>query len=99
MRAGVGPSGSARLWRGARRACLLAVGMLYALSIPWYRAAGEAPRVWLGLPDWVAVALVCYAAAACLNALAWVLSDVADAPRASGAAPRREPPAGGEDAR
>jgi hypothetical protein len=34
--------------------------------------------VWLGLPDWVAVALLCYAAVAVLNSLAWLLTDVPD---------------------
>jgi hypothetical protein len=34
--------------------------------------------MWLGIPDWVAVALVCYAAAAVLNALAWLLTDLRD---------------------
>jgi hypothetical protein len=71
------------LRRRLRRTCLCTVGVLYVVSIPWYRTAGEAPRVWLGLPDWVAVALVCYVAAACLNALAWVVSDVGDAPPSS----------------
>jgi hypothetical protein len=82
-----------------RRACLCAVGVLYAVSIPWYRTAGEAPRLWLGLPDWVAVALVCYVAAACLNALAWVVSDVRDAPPGSDEAFRGRPPGGAGDTR
>lgn len=70
-----------RAWRRrVRRACLWAVAVLYVVSIPWYRHAGEAPRVWLGLPDWVTVALLCYVAAACLNAVAWIASDVRDAP-------------------
>ena len=34
--------------------------------------------MWLGLPDWVAVALLCYAAVAVLNSLAWLLTDVPD---------------------
>ncbi len=33
----------------------------------------------LGLPDWVAVAVLCYVAAAVLNAAAWLLTDVPDA--------------------
>lgn len=68
--------------RYVRRALLLAVGVLFALSIPWYRRAGEAPDVVFGLPDWVAVALGCYAAAAVLNAAAWLLTEVPDAPSA-----------------
>jgi len=47
------------------------------VSIPWYRAAGE-PGRWLGLPDWVAVALVCYVAVAVLNSVAWLLTDIPD---------------------
>ena len=38
----------------------------------------------LGLPDWVAVALVCYAAAAVCNALAWLLTDVPDGDASGG---------------
>ena len=65
----------------ARRFRLLLIaliGVFYLISIPWYREAGEAPTIWLGLPDWVAVALGCYLAAAALNAVAWLITDVAD---------------------
>jgi len=61
-----------------RRALLVGVGLLYALSIPWYRRADAVPEELLGLPDWVAVALLCYAGAALLNAGAWLLSDIPD---------------------
>jgi len=61
-----------------RRALLVGVGLLYALSIPWYRGADDVPEELLGLPDWVAVALLCYAGAALLNAGAWLLSDIPD---------------------
>ena len=71
-----------------RRLLLLAIAVLYAVSIPWYRSGGETPRVWLGLPDWVAVALGCYLAVAVLNAVAWLLTDLGDAPGPD------EPPAG-----
>ena len=54
------------------------IGVLYVISIPWYREAGEPPAIWLGLPDWVAVALGCYIAAAVLNAVAWLLTDIPD---------------------
>lgn len=57
--------------RAVRRACLIGVVLLFALSIPWYRETGAAPRLWLGLPDWVTVALGCYALAAVLNFVAW----------------------------
>ena len=67
-----------------RRGLLGVILVLYGLSIPWYRSGGEQPGRWLGLPDWVAVAVVCYFAIAVLNALAWVLTDVADADAASG---------------
>ena len=71
----------------ARRLRLLLIaliGVLYLISIPWYRGAGEAPAIWFGLPDWVAVALGCYLAAAALNAIAWMITDV----------PEEEPPSG-----
>jgi hypothetical protein len=54
------------------------IGILYLVSIPWYREAGASPAIWLGLPDWVTVALGCYLAAAALNAVAWLLTDVPD---------------------
>lgn len=67
------------LTRGrVRRALLGAIALLYVLSIPWYRAADAEPGLVLGLPDWVAVALGCYAAAAVLNAAAWLLAEVRD---------------------
>lgn len=53
--------------------------MLYVVSIPWYRRGGDAPALWLGLPDWVAVAVGCYLAVAVLNAAAWLLAEVPDA--------------------
>ena len=64
--------------RRLRAALLAAVVALYVVSIPWYRDAGAKTSVWLGLPDWVAVALLCYAAVAVLNSLAWLLTDVPD---------------------
>ena len=61
--------------RWLRRALLCSVGLLYAASIPWYR--GDVPPARLfGLPDWVAVAILCYAAAAILNSAAWLLADI-----------------------
>jgi hypothetical protein len=64
--------------RKLRRALLGGIAALYALSIPWYRSSGEDPEIWMGLPDWVAVALGCYAGVAVLNAIAWLLTDVSD---------------------
>jgi hypothetical protein len=61
-----------------RRALLVGVGLLYLLSIPWYRSPDAQPQLWLGLPDWVAVALCCYLAAAVLNAWAWLLTEIDD---------------------
>lgn len=66
-----------------RTGLLLAIGVLYVLSIPWYREAGALPASgasggWLGLPDWVGVALACYVAIAVLNSLAWALTEVSD---------------------
>ena len=63
---------------GIRRALLVAIGVFYVISIPWYRSSGEALDVWLGLPDWGAVAVGCYVAVAVLNATAWLLTDVPD---------------------
>jgi hypothetical protein len=68
---------SAPRWRARlRRALLLAVGLLYLLSVPWYRAADPRPGLLFGLPDWVAVAIGCYALAALGNAAAWLLADL-----------------------
>ena len=65
------------LRRRLRRALLLSIAVLYLLSIPWYRSP-EDVRFWLGLPDWVATALLAYVAAAFLNAAAWLLTEVPD---------------------
>jgi len=69
-----GRSARARL----RIGLLTVIALLYVLSIPWYRPSGAESAIWLGVPDWVAVALVCYVAVALLNALAWLLTDVRD---------------------
>ena len=61
-----------------RRICLVLIGVLYVASVPWYRESGEEPSVWLGLPDWVAVSVLCYVAVAILNAFAWLATDVPD---------------------
>jgi hypothetical protein len=64
--------------RRLRGVLLAVIAALYVASIPWYRSAGESASVWLGLPDWVAVALLCYAAVAVLNSIAWLITDVPD---------------------
>ncbi|MCP5067476.1 MAG: hypothetical protein GY946_13005 [bacterium] len=66
-----------------RTLLLVAIAALYVLSIPWYREAGALPvggasGGWLGLPDWVGVALGCYVAIAVLNSVAWALTDLTD---------------------
>ncbi len=63
------------------RAWLLAlIALLFIGSIPWYRESGSDPGLLLGLPRWTAIALLCYVAIAVLNAIAWLLTDVPDAP-------------------
>ena len=75
------PDRRARLRGRLRGALLLGIAVLFAASIPWYRETGARPDLVLGLPDWVAVALCCYAGVAVLNALAWLLTDVPEPPR------------------
>lgn len=67
-----------------RRLCLALIAVLYVLSIPWYRDEADPVSVVFGLPDWVAVALGCYAASAVLNALAWWKTPIEDVPPAAG---------------
>ncbi len=63
-----------------RRVCLGLIVLLYVVSVPWYRD-GDAPlRLWLGLPDWVALALLCYVAVAVLNAVAWLATAIPEDP-------------------
>ena len=83
-----------------RRALLAAIAVLYVLSVPWYRSAGADPGFWLGLPDWVAVALGCYVGVAVLNAAAWLLTEVPDTEAAAdaGAADAGAADAGAADA-
>lgn len=72
--------------RGIRRALLVLIAVVFVLSIPWYREAGAEPGIWLGLPDWVAVALLCYLAAAALNAAAWFFTEIPEPPSEPGGA-------------
>ena len=60
-------------------ACMIVIVLLYIISIPWYREDGAPLRLWLGLPDWVAVALLCYVGVAIVNGVAWIVTDVPDA--------------------
>ncbi len=63
----------------SRRGVLLGlIAVLYVISIPWYRTPGAPSGFLLGLPDWVAVALLCYVGAAILNAAAWLVTEVRD---------------------
>ena len=64
--------------RALRITCLVLIAIFYILSIPWYREPDQPLRIWMGLPDWVAVALLCYVGVAILNAIAWTLLDVSD---------------------
>jgi len=83
--------------RRLRHLLLLGIGLLYLVSIPWYRGADATPAVWLGLPDWVAVAVLCYLGVAVLNTAAWLLTDVPEpAPEADASARRAGADPGGE---
>jgi hypothetical protein len=58
------------------------IALLYIASIPWYRDTDAPLRLWFGLPDWVAVALLCYVGVAIVNAFAWLWTEVPDDPEA-----------------
>ncbi len=59
-----------------RKLLLALIGLLFAISIPWYRDADAPPSLILGFPDWVFVSLVCYLGVAVLNAAAWLLTEI-----------------------
>ena len=61
-----------------RNALLVAMVVLYALSVPWFREPGASAEVWLGLPDWTTTSLLCFVGVAIANALAWLLVDLRD---------------------
>lgn len=67
-----------RVRRRVHLACMVVIALLYLVSVPWYRDAEAPLRLWLGLPDWVAVALLCYVGVAIMNAVAWIISDISD---------------------
>ncbi len=84
----VGGAGARPSWRRRVRAGLLvAIGVLYVISVPWYRSGDGELRLLFGLPDWVAVAVLCYAGVALLNALAWLLAEVPEEPPREDARP------------
>jgi hypothetical protein len=56
----------------------VAIGLLYALSIPWYRDVDAEVGRLFGWPDWVAISIGCYALIAVLNSAAWLLTEVPD---------------------
>lgn len=64
--------------RTVRFTCMILIGLLYIVSVPWYRDDGGPLRLWFGLPDWVAVALLCYVGVALVNAVAWHVTEVPD---------------------
>ena len=76
-----------------RRVLLIAIGVLYVLSVPWYRETGSVVRFVWGLPDWVAWALGCYVAVAILNCAAWLLTDMAETGQAAGSSRNAGDPA------
>jgi len=69
-----GQAGKSRL----RTGFLVCIGILYCISVPWYRSDSQELELFLGLPDWVAVAVICYGLVAILNSLAWVQTSVED---------------------
>jgi hypothetical protein len=69
---------SRRQRRAVHFVCMVLIVLLYIVSVPWYREADAPLRIWLGLPDWVAVALLCYVGVAIANAVAWVVTEVPD---------------------
>jgi len=66
--------------RRLHRVCLAVIVLLYILSVPWYRESNEPLTIWLGMPDWVTVAVLCYVGVAIVNAAAWGLTDIPDIP-------------------
>jgi hypothetical protein len=64
--------------RRVRTLLLLLIGALFVISVPWYRSPDDEVELILGLPDWVAVALGCYATIAVLNSVAWLLTEIDD---------------------
>ena len=76
------PSGNGNPGRtrrlGLRPVLLGLIAVLYVISIPWYRGDDQELRLLLGLPDWVAVAILCYALVAVLNSVVWMRTPIED---------------------
>ena len=70
--------------RRLHRVCLAVIVLLYILSVPWYRESNQPLTIWLGMPDWVTVAILCYVGVAIVNATAWGLTDIPDISDESG---------------
>ncbi|KEQ14098.1 hypothetical protein [Endozoicomonas numazuensis] len=58
-----------------RTALQLLMFFLLIISVPWYRPPGTEPKFYLGMPDWVALALTCYALVIFINLLLWLRKD------------------------
>jgi hypothetical protein len=63
-----------------RKLLLTGIGVLYVISVPWYRETGGEVTYLLGLPSWVTVAVACYVGVAVLNCGAWLLTDMPEEP-------------------
>ncbi len=86
------PSSPSKRRRGrVRRALLALIGLLYIVSVPWYRDTEAPLRLVMGLPDWVAVALGCYITIALLNAIAWLSTDFPEIPEEPDSGPDGAP--------
>ncbi|WP_461536495.1 hypothetical protein [Spongorhabdus nitratireducens] len=61
-------------YNNIRRLYYLAVFLLMAVSVPWYRTPGQETELIRGFPDWVVIAFGCYFTIATLNMLLWFFS-------------------------
>ncbi|MGI9283463.1 MAG: hypothetical protein ACR2PX_28095 [Endozoicomonas sp.] len=55
-----------------RTALQLLMLLLLIISVPWYRTPGSDPNIYLGMPDWVILALTCYVLVIFINLLLWL---------------------------
>jgi hypothetical protein len=72
------PDAGASNRRRLRSLCLVLIAALFLVSVPWYRESDAPLALWWGLPDWVAVALICYVGVAVLNGVAWLNTEIPD---------------------